>query len=89
MKSNWFNKLLHVWIAVTSLVAFLLGWVFLGHSGKPVSGSSVNNLIRSSELTPLPTLAPLPMITNSGSSGFQPQQPSFQFAQPRFRTRGS
>lgn len=101
MKNTGFRLFLRVWVALASLGAFIGGWAFLGHSGKPVSASS-NSVqpgdsgAQTQQLAPLPTLVPLSSLNNSstGSSnnslGLQPvQQPAFQFAQPRFRTRGS
>lgn len=96
MKNTGFRLFLRVWVALASLGAFIGGWAFLGHSGKPVSASS-NSVqpgdsgAQTQQLAPLPTLVPLSSLNNSSTgSSIQPvQQPAFQFAQPRFRTRGS
>src|SRR5512133_3141694 len=102
MKNTGFRLFLRVWVALASLGAFIGGWVFLGHSGKPVSASLLNTQpgdsgAQNQQLAPLPTLAPLPSLDKSAAGnrsnnfGLQPaqQQPAFQFAQPRLRTRGS
>lgn len=87
MKITWFRTLIKIWIALTSLAAFLAGWILLGHSGKPVSASAAS---QPAQIAPLPTLAPIAPL-DSNSTGLQPmpaQQPSFQFL-PRMRTMGS
>ena len=93
---------LRLWIMLTSVVSFLMGWIMIAHAPKPIqpgSSSSVNVAI-------IPTLAPLPNledgnIQNSGglfqSSPFsvqpsiqQPFQSSNNFGpMPTFRTGGS
>lgn len=103
MKNNtWFRILLRVWIAMTSVAAFIGGWAFFGHSGKPVSASDAilnpdPQVAGPVQVTPLPTLAPLPTF-NGQAANIQPlpqqqlpqvSQPSFQFSQPRLRSRGS
>lgn len=86
-KNSMFRAMIKVWIALTSLAAFLFGWAILGHSGKPVSaGVSVQP-----QLQPIPTLAPIPPLnTNTGFQPLPQQQsaPSFNFF-GGFRTRGS
>jgi hypothetical protein len=94
---------LHLWIMLTSVLSFLLGWIMLAHAPKPVQNVSSPSTF----VTPLPTLAPLPNIgsgndQNSGnflqSSPFslQPSNNNFNsnnnFApapRPLFRTGGS
>ncbi len=101
MKTKAFQSLLKVWIAIASVVAFLFGWIVLGHSGKPATASAAStdpnttasdpaSAANYSSLPVLPTLTPL---QSSGSNfSLQPlqqsQQPSFNFL-PSFRTRGS
>jgi hypothetical protein len=87
-KNNWFRWLIRTWIGLISLAAFLFGWIFLGHSGKPVDASSQN--VPPGNVVPLPTLAPLPSLNDGSFTQPLPQQqPSIQFARPMFRTRGS
>jgi hypothetical protein len=102
MKQSWFRTLMKIWISLVSLIAFLFGWILFGHSAKPATASASsgsnggNNNDPSLQLTPLPTLAPLPPVgssnNGSGVQQVQPlQQPSFNFSfpAPSFRTRGS
>lgn len=86
MKNTWLRNLIKIWIVVTSAAAFLVGWILLGHSGKPVQAGALGQPAQ--QLAPLPTLAPLPDL--SSGTGLQPmqQQPSFNFS-PRLFTRGS
>lgn len=57
---------LRFWIAVTSVVSFLVGWAMLAHSPKPVQAKALR-LMPSLNVTALPTLAPLPPLGLSGS----------------------
>ncbi len=81
-----YKTILHLWITFISLLSFLVGWVMLAHSRKPVQPSqNQNNVVN---LAPLPTLAPIQGFGNSGSSGnglglFSPQ---VQQVQPRTRS---
>ena len=89
MNVKLFRFFLKVWIVLASVVAFVGGWVMLGHSGKPVVAQSQDST--TSQLAPLPTLAPLPSLSSSSNNlGLQPlpQQPATSFT-PRLRTRGS
>ncbi len=58
---------LRFWIALTSIVSFLIGWAMLAHSPKPVQ-AKVLAPVPSSAATPFPTLAPLPSFDLSGGS---------------------
>jgi hypothetical protein len=87
---------LHLWIMITSVLSFLMGWIMLAHAPKPTQ----NNSSSSAFVAPLPTLAPLPSLgvgddPNNGnffqSSPFSVQS-SNNFGQapmPAFRTGGS
>jgi hypothetical protein len=82
-------------ITLSSLGGFLMGWVFLAHAPKPASTTSATtNQQPAAIMAPLPTLAPLPDINQSGSNAnllqFQPQ-PQIQIRRglPRLRTSGS
>ncbi|GAB4398108.1 MAG: hypothetical protein OHK0031_17870 [Anaerolineales bacterium] len=74
-----------VWIALTSVMSFLMGWAFLAHSPKPIQPQDLR-------AAPLPALQPLP-FENSGnaSGGFQLFGPSRVRANsyPMFRSSGS
>ncbi len=88
---------LRLWITVTSLMSFLVGWVMLAHAPKPnTSNSAAAN--PASSVAPMPTLAPLPpLMGNNNNSDFQNQN-QFQFndqpqiiirPRPLFSTGGS
>jgi hypothetical protein len=81
------------WLAITSVLSFLVGWVLLAHAPKPSQTSSASTNISA----PLPTLEPLrPLsIFDSDDDNFQSQpflssqpNPRSQF-RPSFRTGGS
>jgi hypothetical protein len=86
---NLFKKILHYWLAIVSFFSFLVGWVMLAHSIKPIqpTESSAPSLI------PLPTLPPIQTFGNENNSGngldltIPMNQPNLGF--PRLRTGGS
>jgi hypothetical protein len=91
---------LRIWIALTSMVAFLSGWAMFSHANKPVpifSTSSQSQVVDPGGLAPIPTLPAVPsldQLTNgSNSSAIQPlpslPQVSSQQFLPRMRTMGS
>jgi hypothetical protein len=89
---------LRLWIGLTSLFSFLMGWGMLAYSSKTVQSSPTPVSSVAPAVNPLPTLAPLPALDltgNSTSSGSQVLQFSIQQAQPptgngpAFRTGGS
>jgi hypothetical protein len=71
---------LRVWITLTSVASFMVGWVMLVHAPKPAQ-FSMN--------VSTPKLAPLPPLSDTGTSSVQP----FFNVQPQrrsfFRTGGS
>jgi hypothetical protein len=81
---------LRLWITLTSLFSFFVGWVMLAHAPKP---NQANSPGQSQTIpTPLPTLAPLqPLFQDDGGSGqnnnFQLQSQPFFSNQPVFRPR--
>jgi hypothetical protein len=86
---------LRIWIAITSIISFLGGWMLFSHAGKPVPLFSAQQAVDSQSTQPqtnnLPPIPSLDQLTKgNGSSAVQPlpslPQGSFQ---PRFRTRGS
>ena len=56
---------LRLWIATTATGSFLAGWALFAHAPKPVQSSAGANFVAA----PLPTLAPLPPLDISGTSG--------------------
>ena len=73
------KTVLRVWIATTATGSFLAGWALLAHAPKPVQAAPAAN----AQALPLPTLAPLPPLDISGSSGGPGLQP------PTFIIQGS
>ncbi len=71
------------WITVTSVLSFLAGWIMLTHAPKPSQASfSFSNVAAQ-----IPTLEPLPPLSDFGSDedNFQ-NQPLFNI-QPRTRSQ--
>jgi hypothetical protein len=85
-----FQKSLRVWIATASLAGFFGGWVLLAHAPKP---AQINQSIAPADLSPVPTLAPIPSL-NGRIRNFQqfsvaPSTRSNNNFIPRLRTGGS
>ncbi len=78
---------LRIWITLASIASFLVGWIVLAHSPKPVQAKATSNVIGSlPTLTPLPPLnlnypgQPLTLIEptpTQASSYVAPEAPSF------------
>ena len=93
------KTVLRSWIAFTSLSSFLVGWIMLAHSPKPVQASGGMNAPKSVAIRSVPILAPLPELDLSGNLGsggagapqFNVQQspPRFLSQSPLFTTGGS
>ena len=91
---------LRIYIAVSTIVGFLVGWILLAHSGKPVANQAAAQGAQSAQQSTTFKLDPLPPVPslNDMVSGAPvrplpaPQQiqiqPSTGFS-PRFRTGGS
>ncbi len=62
-----YKKILHLWIAFVSVLSFLVGWVMLAHSPKPIQPSQNQNNLTS--FAPLPTLAPIQAFGNNNAAG--------------------
>jgi hypothetical protein len=81
---------LRLWLAFTSLLALLFGWVLLAHSEKPAPLVSQEPPV--SSLT-IPQLSPIPSLEqlqeNPGSPIQNSSVPSVSFNFPILRTRGS
>jgi len=72
---------LRFWIAMASVFSFLVGWVMLAHSPKPVANSASAVAPQAVLVGAAPTLAPLPSLdlsSNSNSGGVQVPQLSIQ-----------
>ncbi len=79
---------LRLWITIASIFSFIVGWIMLGHSPKPVQAASSSS--QGSASNPIPTLAPLPPLNSDNGSSFQNQQFFFDNSsqpQPSFRSR--
>ncbi len=73
---------LRFWIALTSILSFLVGWAMLAHAPKPVQARTLSPE-PSAIATPLPTLAPMPSFEFSGgSSDGSVQVPPVTIQQP-------
>ncbi len=76
-----------IWLAMASVTGFLGGWILLAHSPKPAQPAPRAPLV---EITPLPTLEPLPS-PRGGTRGLRrlPSFPQVGASLPRLRTGGS
>ncbi len=88
---------LRIWLAVTSILSFLFGWILFSHAGKPaplISSQPVVSQpgqIQAANLPPVPSIDQL--TSGNSSGGLQPlpslpQNVSPNFF-PRFSSRGS
>jgi len=87
---NVSRKLLRIWLTISSLVGFVLGWIFLSHTveAKTTLTQIGNTSVQMPDIQTIPTL-----ITGSGQGGLQtfsinPNPPQQSFS-PAFRTGGS
>jgi hypothetical protein len=56
---------LRVWITVTSILSFLIGWVLLAHAPKPSQSTTTST---GSIAAPVHTLAPLPPLFSDSNN---------------------
>ncbi len=89
---------LRIWLAITSILSFLFGWILFSHAGKPAplipsqpAVSQPGQFQSPANLPPVPSIDSL--TNNSSSGGLQPlpslpQTTSPNFF-PRFSSRGS
>ncbi len=91
-----FRFALNIWITIVSVLSFLIGWVALAHSPKPVSQSQPQSVAVSPAA--LPSLTPLQNLQFGSDGNFQdfqvqtaPQTSSIfgSAPSPLFRTGGS
>ena len=82
---------LRFWITITSMIAFITGWIMLAHAPKPVSASSSSSV--NSVIPTLEPLRPLSEFQGSDDDSFQSQpffnSPQRNQARPFFSTGGS
>jgi hypothetical protein len=83
------KTILRIWITVSALVLFGIGWVALAHAQKPASLADqfTNNtiVVETVDLAPVLSLEELAGTTNRPVIS----QPSVNINIPRMRTRGS
>lgn len=87
---NITRKFLRIWLTVSSLIGFVLGWIFLSHTveAKTTVTQIGNTTVQMPAIQTVPTLT-----SGSGQSGLQtfsinPNPPQQSFS-PGFRTGGS
>ena len=69
---------LRTFITFGSVASFMLGWVLLGNSPKPVQSAKPNPSTSTNStinIPSLPTLEPLPAVDQAGVDNSQPSQP--------------
>ena len=82
-----FKNFLHILLTITSLFAFVGGWITFAHSRKPIQPASNQD----TTLQPLPTLEPMyGETTSNNGSMFSFLTPTRRrISRPNFRTGGS
>jgi hypothetical protein len=84
---------LHYWIAIVSVLSFLVGWGMLAHSLKPVQASSQTSTQNTVSLPALPPIQAFGGLTgNNSGSGLNlsvPNNPPPVSVFPRLRSGGS
>jgi len=87
---------LHYWIAIVSVLSFLIGWGMLAHSLKPVQASSQTSTQNTVSLPALLALPPIQafggLTGNNSGSGLNlsvPNNPPPVSVFPRLRSGGS
>jgi hypothetical protein len=83
-----FKNFLHILLTITSLFAFVGGWITFAHSRKPIQPASRQD----TTLQPLPTLEPMygETASNNGSMfSFLTPARRRRVSRPNFRTGGS
>jgi len=83
------KNILRIWISITSIIVFAIGWITLAHAQKPTPLTSQTAEVFST--SELPELAPIPSLEDLTDNLSQPVfiQPNVNFNMPRLRTRGS
>ena len=85
-----FRFALNIWITLASIFSFLVGWVVLAHSPKPVQSAAPAAMTSPAILPPLAPLEGRELWEGGGFQGIQAPSSSFGgVQQPIFRTGGS
>jgi hypothetical protein len=89
------KTIMHLWISVVSLGAFVFSWVLLVHSPKPAPLAVLKPVatqsapVDASQLQPIPSLSDLLKSNSSQIQRFTPNNTTTFQSQPRLRARGS
>jgi hypothetical protein len=88
--NKWTKTGLRIWIAITSVVGMLLGWVTLAHAGKPAPLFPQSAQAAQAQSIQIPDLQPVPSLQElRKNSAPAANVPIFQFSFPVMRTGGS
>ena len=83
------KKILRIWITVSSLILFAIGWITLAHAEKPAPLAlqviDTAPQIETQELAPVLSLEDFSQTANRPTIS----QPTANIIMPRLRTRGS
>jgi hypothetical protein len=92
---NIFKKILKYWITLSSIIGFLVGWIFVSQSSeaKLANAKVINSGTNQAEAVTLPPVTSLDSLTGTDSQQVMETQPftviqSTPF-QPQLRTGGS
>jgi hypothetical protein len=75
---------LHFWIALTSTVSFITGWILLAHAPKPIQNT--NAFLANANTATMPTLEPLAPLSSFNNGGNDVQSQPFLSMRPRTRS---
>jgi hypothetical protein len=82
------RKLIRIWLTISSLIGFVIGWIFLSHTVEAKAVTRVGNTV-----VQMPEIQAIPTLNSSGPNNVQtfslnPNSQQQSFA-PSFRTGGS
>ena len=85
---NLSRKFIQIWLTITSVIGFLVGWIFLSHTVEAKTVTQVG-----STTVEMPAIQAIPTLNSQGSGSnnvqtFSVNPPQQSFA-PAFRTGGS
>lgn len=86
------KNMLRIWISITSMMIFAMGWITLAHAQKPAPLTvQITEAAPSAAPADSLNLEPVPSLEDLTQSSKRPtiSQPSVNFNMPRLRTRGS